>query len=261
MNQRTQKARPESRKASKPEGVMLQPGKLLAGLGVGVVCVLLAASGLAQQPARTTVTDTVYRADGSAASGTVLISWPEFTTADLKPVAAGTLNIPLGASGAFTVALAPNAGGNPNGTFYKVVLKLEDGTTETEAWVIPSSATPVTIGSVRSTVVPSSTALQVASRQYVDNAIAGKAADTSVVHIAGQETISGTKQFSAPPAVPTPQQSTDAANKAYVDASVATVGAGSFVAKTGDVMTGPLNLTGDPDILWDAWMQHLGKAW
>ena len=246
MNQRTRVVRPESREDSKPEGAMLQRGTLLTRFGVGAMCLLMAAAGLAQQPARTTVTDTVYRADGSAASGTVLISWPEFTTADSKPVAAGTLSITLGAGGAFTVALAPNAGANPDGTFYKVVLKLDDGTTETEAWVIPSSATPVTIGSVRSTVVPSSTALQVASRQYVDTAIAGKAADTSVVHITGQETISGTKQFSAPPAVPTPQQSTDAANKGYVDASVATVGAGSFVAKTGDVMTGPLNLAGDP---------------
>src|SRR5258708_21383251 len=49
-----------------------------------------------------------------------------------------------------------------------------------------------------------------------------------------------------PPGVPAPQQATDAANKAYVDQSVATVGAGSFVAKTGDIMTGPLTLPGDP---------------
>jgi hypothetical protein len=176
----------------------------------------------------------------------VLISWPAFTTADAKPVAAGTLSVALGTGGAFAVALAPNAGAIPNGTFYKVVLKLDDGTTETETWVIPSSATAVRIAAVRSTVVPSSVALQVASRQYVDSAVASKAVDTGVVHIAGQETISGTKQFATPPGVPAPQQATDAANKAYVDQSVATVGAGSFVAKTGDAMSGPLTLPGDP---------------
>lgn len=213
---------------------------------VAVACWQLAATSQAQQPAMTTVSDTVYRADGTAASGSVVISWPAFTTADAKPVAAGTLNLTIGTGGAFSVALAPNAGANPAGTFYKVVLSLNDGTTETETWVIPSSTTAVTIGAVRATVVPSSVALQVASRQYVDSAVASKAADSSVVHIAGQETISGTKQFATPPGVPTPQQATDAANKAYVDQSVSTVGSGSFVAKTGDVMTGPLSLPGDP---------------
>ena len=76
------------------------------------------------------------------------------------------------------------------------------------------------IAAVRSTVVPSSTALQVASRQYVDSAVASKAADTGVVHIAGQETIAATKQFATSPGVPAPQQS-------------------------GDAMTGPRNLSGD----------------
>jgi hypothetical protein len=224
-------------------------GKPVNGLRfpwAAMACLLLAATGHAQQPARTTVSDIVYRADGSPAAGTALISWPAFTTADAKPVAAGTLSLALGTGGAFSVSLAPNAGAIPDGTFYKVVLKLDDGTTETETWVIPSSTSAVTIAAVRSTVVPSSVALQVASRQYVDNAVAGKAADAGVVHLTGPETISGTKQFAAPPGVPTPQQATDAANKAYVDQSVATVGAGSFVAKTGDVMTGPLALPGDP---------------
>ena len=212
---------------------------------VGAV-ILLASVSKAQQPARTTVSDTVYRADGTAASGTLLISWPAFTTADAKPVAAGTLSLTIATGGAVSVALVPNAGANPDGTFYKVVFKLDDGTTETETWVIPSSATAVTIGAVRATVVPSSVALQVASRQYVDNAVASKAADMSVVHIAGQETIAGTKQFATPPSVPVPLQASDAANKAYVDQSVSAVGAGSFVAKAGDVMSGPLTLPGDP---------------
>ena len=33
-------------------------------------------------PATTHLSDTVYRADGNPASGTVLISWPAFTTAE-----------------------------------------------------------------------------------------------------------------------------------------------------------------------------------
>jgi hypothetical protein len=43
----------------------------------------------AKPPVFTTVSDTVFRADGSPASGTLLISWPAFTTADGHTVAAG----------------------------------------------------------------------------------------------------------------------------------------------------------------------------
>ena len=220
--------------------------RLGSWLRLAMSVVVLVGVGHALPPVMTTVSDTVYRADGSAASGTMLISWPAFTTADAKPVAAGTLSVAIGANGAVSVALAPNAGANPYGTFYKIVLQLNDGTTETEAWVIPASATAVTIGSVRSTVVPSSVALQVASRQYVDNAILSRASDAGVVHIAGAETIAGTKQFVAPPSVPLPLQAADVANKAYVDLSVAAVGAGSFVSKAGDAMNGPLTLSSDP---------------
>jgi hypothetical protein len=112
------------------------------------------------------------------------------------------LSVALGTGGAFSIRLVPNAGANPDGTFYKVVLKLDDGTSETETWVIPSSSTAVTIAAVEATVVPSSVALQVASRQYVDNAVAAKAADSGVVHIAGQETISGIKRFLLPRVFP-----------------------------------------------------------
>jgi hypothetical protein len=75
--------------------------------------------------------------------------------------------------------------------------------------------------------------------------VATRASDNSVVHLAGQETIAGTKQFAVPPIVPAPAASGDAANKAYVDASVAAVGAGAYVSKTGDTMSGPLNLPGE----------------
>jgi hypothetical protein len=45
-------------------------------------CLLLALApvAIAQVPTLTTISDTVYRADGSAATGTLLIFWPAFTT-------------------------------------------------------------------------------------------------------------------------------------------------------------------------------------
>ena len=103
-----------------------------------------AASG----PAMTTVNDVIYGADGATASGTLLISWPAFTTADNRPVAAGTKSVKLGAGGTFTVELAPNQGATPGGTLYTIVFQLDDGVPKTEYWSVPTS-TPATIAAVR----------------------------------------------------------------------------------------------------------------
>jgi hypothetical protein len=54
--------------------------------------------------------------------------------------------------------------------------------------------------------------------------LAAKATDSAVVHNTGAETVAGIKTFSSSPVVPTPVNTTDAANKTYVD-SVASSGA------------------------------------
>ncbi|HVZ16753.1 MAG TPA: hypothetical protein VG897_06530, partial [Terriglobales bacterium] len=138
--------------------------------------------------ATTVVSDIVYRADGLSAGGTLLISWPAFNTGDGKPVAAGTMSLPIGPSGSVTLALAPNEGALPAGTYYKVTLKLNDGTTSTEYWTVPKQG-PVTITQIRSQVVPQSVAVQMVSRQYVDSVIATKANDNSVLHVSGDEQV------------------------------------------------------------------------
>ena len=215
-------------------------------LWVGVVAgLLLLTSTLVAGPTTTVVSDVVYRADGSAAGGTLLISWPAFSTADGKPVAAGTMSVSIGASGKVNLALAPNQGASPSGTYYKVVLKLTDGTTSTEYWTVPQQG-PVTITQIRSQVVPQSVAAQMASKQYVDSAIATKADDSGVLHVSGNEQVAGVKTFSVSPTVPSPTADSAAANKSYVDTAIAGVDAGSFLRKTGDSMTGPLSLAADP---------------
>jgi len=82
----------------------------------------------AQTPPTTTVSDTVYRADGTPASGTLLISWPAFTTANGVAIAGGTKSVALGSGGVLSVALVPNAGASPANTVYTVVYQLTDGT-------------------------------------------------------------------------------------------------------------------------------------
>ena len=80
----------------------------------------------------------------------------------------------------------------------------------------------------------------------MNSALAGKANDNAVVHLTGTETVTGTKTFSVPPNVPTPVGTGDVTNKAYVDASIATVGAGNFLPTAGGAMTGPLTLSANP---------------
>lgn len=138
-----------------------------------LISLLLAVRMAAQAPAgsTTTVQDVVYRGDGTPASGTLVISWPAFTTAGNLAVAAGSMAVAIGPQGAINLALVPNAGGTPDGTYYKVVFKLDDGSTSEEYWSVPATTT-TTIAAVRSKIVPSAVAIQVASRQYVDSAIA-----------------------------------------------------------------------------------------
>jgi len=198
----------------------------------------------AQGPALTTISDTVYRADGTAASGEVLISWPSFQTAGGDAVAAGNLSVTIGPAGAFTAQLVPNVGASPAGTYYVVVFQLDDGTVRTEYWAVPATS-PTTISAVLTTPGTGLGNFAV-TQQYVNAAVAGLAVDATVVHRAGTETISGTKQFAVPPSLPTPVGTNDAANKGYVDAAVSNVGSGAYVAIAGGTMTGPLTLPGDP---------------
>ncbi|MGH9657595.1 MAG: hypothetical protein ACRD96_03565, partial [Bryobacteraceae bacterium] len=113
----------------------------------------------AQAPAMTTVRDTVYRSDGTAASGTVVITWPAFVTGDSKAVFGGTKTIPL-TNGALAVALAPNSGATPSGTSYQVKYFQSGGVFFEETWVVPTSsplANPAQPVSVTQAGTPGST--------------------------------------------------------------------------------------------------------
>ena len=175
---------------------------------------LVAMTVSAQTLPTTTISDTVYRADGTPAGGTLLISWPEFTTAALGAVAAGNTSATLGSGGALVVGLVPNANATPANTVYTVVYQLDDGTVKTEYWVVPTNS-PTTISAVRTTLGAGNSASEMATQQYVNAALAGKANDAAVVHLSGTETVVGLKQFTVSPALPTPVNATDAACLLY----------------------------------------------
>jgi hypothetical protein len=159
---------------------------------------LSAVTVVAQSPTLTTVIDTVFRADGSPASGTLLISWPLFTTSDGHAVVAGTKSVTLSSGGAFSVQLAPNMGSTPAGITYTVVYQLSDGTVKTEYWAVGTTS-PQTVGQVRTVLGTGTPAGQLATQQYVNAALA------NVVHLSGNETITGTKQFAVAPNLPSPR--------------------------------------------------------
>jgi hypothetical protein len=182
----------------------------------------------AAQGVTTTVQDTVYRADGTPAGGSVLVSWGPFTTADGESISAGNTSVTLGVSGALSVALAPNAGATPMGSYYTAVFHLNDGTTSKEYWVVPVAVPgggPAKLAAIENKVLPTSVAMQTVSKQYVDGAIAqaitGYPLDSSPYVMKAGDTMTGPLILPADPV--SPEQ---AADKNYVDENIAAAASG-----------------------------------
>ena len=206
---------------------MIGRGWVLVGLLLAIA-VGVPAEG---QVALTTVADTIYSANGAAAQGSVLVSWGAFTTAGGAVVAAGTTSATLGSKGSLSIALVPNAGATPTGSYYTAVFHLSDGTTNREYWVVPAGGGPVKLAAVENQVLPTSVALQTVTKAYVDQAItaavisgvAPTAAGATVTYV---PTTGGT--MTGPLVLPAdPVSALQAADKHYVDASVAAAGGGS----------------------------------
>jgi trimeric autotransporter adhesin len=205
----------------KPRGWTLI-GMLLAIPGAMTVMKVTAAAQATSESAiaTTQVTDTIYRADGTAANGTVIVSWQAFTTAIGQSVPSGTTSATI-TSGALSLALVPNAGSTPMGTYYTAVYHLDDGSVSREFWVVPVSQFPVLVSAIKSTVLPTSVAMQTVSKNYVDTAIAaavsGHPLDSSSPFVMKTgDTMTGTLVLPGDPTTPN-----DAADKHYVDVNIA----------------------------------------
>ncbi len=175
----------------------------------------------------TNVQGTVYRADGTVAQGTMLVSWPGFTAADGSAVAAGNMTVAIAPDGSVNMTLAPNAGANPQGSYYTVVYHMSDGTVQKEYWVVPQGPT-ATISELRARVVPAAVAQQSVTQQYVDNATASinSALDSKLPLVGGA--LTGPLTLAADPA-----SAMQAATKEYVDAH-----AGSQLPQSQSVLAG-----------------------
>jgi hypothetical protein len=183
---------------------------------VMLLAALLMATGRAQV-ATTQIVDTIYRADGTPASGSLLVSWPAFTTSSSQAVPAGKTEVPINSDGTVAFGLAPNSGALPAGSFYTAVYHLGDGTVSTEYWTVPQ-AKQTSIAAIRSSVVPATVAVQSASVSYVDQQISE--AVTGYLPLSGG-TLTGPLYLSEDPL-----QSAEAATKNYVDENLGAVGGG-----------------------------------
>jgi hypothetical protein len=211
---------------------LLSAGRRLGqklGLGLMVIFLLgMLLEGLAhgQAVTTTTVQGTVYLANGQVGTGTLVLSWPAFTTASGQSVAADRTNVTIGPDGFLSVNLAPNLGATPAGLYYTAVYYLSDGTTTTQYWVVPAAA-QASLGQVQAQVMPAAQAVQTVSKAYVDQAIA---------EIAGSQlganggTLTGPLYLNGDPTQPL-----QAADKHYVDETFALA-----VPIAGGNMTGPL---------------------
>jgi hypothetical protein len=173
------------------------------------------------------VQGTVYRADGKPASGTLLVSWPAFTTPQNQAVAAGTVNSSIGADGFVSLNLTPNASALPTGSYYTAVYHLSDGSVNQEYWVVPASAN-ASIATVRAQLEPSTVAVQPLSKAYLDSAISSL--NGSWLSLAGG-TMTGPLNLNTDPAA-----GNQAATKHYADQL-----AQAQLPLSGGTVTGPLN--------------------
>jgi len=195
-------------------------------LGLSVILLLTAVIVLAETVSTTTVQGTVYLANGRPGSGTLLVSWPAFTTANNLAVTAGNLNVPIGADGFVSVNLAPNLGSTPAGLYYTAIYQMSDGTVNTEYWVIPAAA-QVAIGLVKAKVMPAAQAVQAVTKAYVDQALAQLQG--------GQLTQSGGTLTGPLYLNGDPTTATQAADKHYVDTTFS-----QAVPLSGGTMSGAL---------------------
>lgn len=196
----------------------------------------------AAQIATTTVTDTVYRADGTPASGTVVVTWQAFTTSLGQSVPAGTASAVIASNGAMSIALVPNAGATPMGSYYTAAYHLDDGTVSREFWVIPASQTPVKVSAIKSTVLPTSVAMQTVSKSYVDTAIAAAVTGHPIDSTTPYVLKSGGAMTGALTLPGDPSTADQAASKHYVDTATSGIAAG-VSQKISQLPSGPQTVT------------------
>jgi hypothetical protein len=110
--------------------------------------------GAQAAPPLTAIQDQLFRADGTAASGTLVITWKGFLASDRSNIPANSLRVPVSA-GLIRLKLTPTTTA-VTAASYTVQYLIDGMLTNTEVWSVPPSAAPLTISMVRETTTSSS---------------------------------------------------------------------------------------------------------
>ena len=105
--------------------------------------------------APTQIRDTGYTGFGGVLfSGTIIITGPSMTTADGRTIERWQQSFQV-SNGVISIDLEPNDTATPAGTSYSVVYRPQRGTSWSEFWVVPTSASPLKVNQVRVASAPS----------------------------------------------------------------------------------------------------------
>ncbi len=202
---------------------------VVRGIALCMLAAATAQAANAQAVSTTTVQGTVYLANGQPGAGTLVLSWPGFTTAAGQVIAADSTTMTIPPDGFVTVSLAPNQEATPAGEYYTAIFYMSDGTVSTQYWVIPAAA-QASLAQVQAQVMPAAQAVQAVNKAYVDQAIAELSGSQLT---ASGGTLSGPLYLSSDPT-----QALQAADKHYVDKQTATA-----LPLTGGMLSGPVTAT------------------
>ena len=116
-------------------------------LGVVPLCILALSSRLEATPPLTTISDTLFNADGTFFNGVLVISWPSFEASDTSNIAAGTQNVQITAGNLY-VQLVPTTNAD-TAAIYTVQYTSFGATQFTQAWAVsPPSTLPLRVRDV-----------------------------------------------------------------------------------------------------------------
>ena len=145
-------------------------------LAAGVVF----SANLQAAPPLTTISDTLFNADGTPFNGVVTISWPSFEASDTSNVAAETEQVQVN-GGLLYVQLVPTTNAN-TAAIYTVQYASLGVTLSTEAWAVPPSTIPLRVrdvrvppGSVTGSAPAAATLINIADVTGLQNALNARA--------------------------------------------------------------------------------------
>jgi hypothetical protein len=112
-----------------------------------IVSALSFSLNLAATPPLTTISDTLFNADGTLFNGVVTVTWPSFEASDTSNVAAQNLNVHIN-NGVLYVRLVPTTNAH-TAAVYTIQYSSFGVTQFSEAWAVPPSTIPLRVRDVR----------------------------------------------------------------------------------------------------------------